>query len=371
MAHPAWPGRPAPQSAQQVWPRLREAALLSRQAQYLPAPQHQAHPVPHPPAVAPDSLWLSTQLRAEPAGQRWIRKRRTWPQQAGGILIAAALIVGTAWYVPRVLHADRQLLTGAVMSSGVVTLNFTDSGEIAAIHVYPGQTVRKGQVLAAEYAPDVESVVTADQAAIASDRARISELKAAEAANPAAASVDNAQIAATDAQLAADQAQLATDRVKAAETQIIAPATGVVIAVNGQPGEAVTAAGIRNYAADSQPPATTRSPEFSLLPEGPQPLRESSASTSALPVIALRTSTTWQVVAPVPENSVSGIKPGQAVMISVPAAHITNLPGRIDEVLPTPESTAQGTVYQAVVTITGRAGRSPLNGMAADIRLSS
>ena len=384
MAHPAWPGRPAPQPAQQVWPRLHEAAaLLSRQAQHLPAPQHlpppqylpppehYAHPAPRPPAVAPDSLWLSRQSAAEPVGQQWVRKRRTWPQQVGGILIAAVFIVGAAWYVPRVLHADRQLLTGTVMSSGVVTLNFTDSGEIAAIHVYPGQTVRKGQVLAAEYAPDVESVVTADQAAIASDRARISELKAAEAANPAAASVDNAQIAATDAQLAADQAQLATDRVKAAETQLIAPAAGVVIAVNGQPGEAVTATGIRNYVADSQQPAATRSPEFSLLPEGPQPLRESSAGTSALPVIALRTSATWQVVAPVPENSVSGIKPGQAVTISVPAAHITNLPGRIDDVLPTPESTSQGTVYQAVVTITGQPARSPLNGMAADIRLSS
>ena len=383
MAHPAWPGRPAPQPAQQVWPRLHEAALLSRQAQHLPAPQHlpppqylpppehYAHPAPRPPAVAPDSLWLSRQPAAEPVGQQWVRKRRTWPQQVGGILIAAVFIIGAAWYVPRVLHADRQLLTGTVMSSGVVTLNFTDSGEIAAIHVYPGQTVRKGQVLAAEYAPDVESVVTADQAAIASDRARISELKAAEAANPAAASVDNAQIAATDAQLAADQAQLATDRVKAAETQLIAPAAGVVIAVNGQPGEAVTATGIRNYVADSQQPAATRSPEFSLLPEGPQPLRESSAGTSALPVIALRTSTTWQVVAPVPENSGSGIKPGQAVTISVPAAHITNLPGRIDDVLPTPESTSQGTVYQAVVTITGQPARSPLNGMAADIRLSS
>jgi len=68
---------------------------------------------------------------------------------------------------------------------------------------------------------------------------------------------------------------------------------------------------------------------------------------------------------------VSGIKPGQAVTISVPAAHLANLPGRIDEVLPTPESTSQGTVYQAVVTITGHAARSPLNGMAADIRLSS
>ena len=391
MAHPAWPGPPAPQAAEQVWPgppasqaadqvpqaadqvwpRLRETALLSRQAQYLPAPQHHAHPAPRRSAIATDSLWLSRQLPAEPAGQRWVRKRRTWPQQAGGILIAAACIVGAAWYVPSVLHADRQLLTGIVMSSGVVTLNFTDSGEIAAIHVYPGQTVRKGQVLAAEYAPDVASVVTADKAAIASDRARISELKAAEAANPATASVDNAQIAATDAQLAADQAQLATDQVKAAETQIIAPAAGVVVAVNGQPGQAVTAAGIRNYVADSAQPATTRSPEFSLLPEGPQPVRESSASASALPVIALRTSTTWQVVAPIPENWVSGIKPGQAVTISVPAAHLANLPGRIDEVLPTPESTSQGTVYQAVVTITGHAARSPLNGMAADIRLSS
>ena len=375
-AYPAWPGhaapqpaRTAPQPAHHVWSRPRETALLSRQAEHLPAPQHHAHPPQRRPAVAPYSL-LSRQLPAESAGQRWVRKQRTWPQRAGGILIAAAFIAGAAWYVPGVLHADRQLLTGTVMSSGVVTLNFTGSGEIAAIDVYLGQTVRKGQVLAAEYAPDAASVMTADEAAIASDRARISELKAAEAANPAAASVDDAQIAASSAQLAADQAQLATERMKAAATEIIAPAPGVVIAVNGEPGEVVTAAGIRDYAADSQQPATTRSPGFSLLPEGPQPVRGYPAGASALPVIALRTSAAWQVVAQIPENAVSGIKPGQAVTISVPAAQITNVPGRIDQVLPAPESTSQGTVYQAVVTITGRAALSPLNGMAADIRLS-
>ena len=313
---------------------------------------------------------LSRRLPAEAVGQRWIRKQRTWPQRAGGILIAAAFIIGAAWYVPRVVHADRQLLTGTVMSSGVVTLNFTDSGEIAAIDVFLGQTVRKGQVLAAEYAPDAGSVMTADRAAIASDRARISELRAAEAANPAAASVDNAQIAAGNAQLAADEAQLATERAKAAAAEIIAPAPGLVVAVNGQPGEVVTAAGIRNYVADSQQTSAARSPQFSLLPEGPQSAGESSAGPSALPVIALRTSTTWQVVAHIPENSALHVKPGQAVTISVPAAGITNVPGRIDEVLPTPESTSQGIVYQAVVTITGRVARSPLNGMAADIRLS-
>jgi multidrug efflux pump subunit AcrA (membrane-fusion protein) len=371
IAHPdLQAARPDPQAADQVWQRLHDTApQFVLQTPRLPALQHRHDPAPRPPAVAPDSLWLSRRGSAEPAGQWWVRKQRTWPQRAGGILIAAALVVGVAWYVPRVLRADGQLLTGTVMSSGVVTLNFTDSGQIAAIDVHLGQVVQKGQVLAVESAPDVKSVVTADQAAIASDRARISELKAAAAANPASASMDNAQIAASNAQLAADEAQLAAERTKAAATQITAPAPGVVVAVNGQPGEVVTAAGIRNYVAVSQQTSATRSPSFSLLPEGPQSVREPSAGTSALPVIALRMSMTWQVVAHIPETSVSAIKPGEAVLISVPAAHIANVPGRIDEVLPTPESTSGGTVYQAVVTITGRAAGLPLNGMAADIRL--
>ena len=370
-AHPD-PGatHPDPRAAHQVWQRLHDTApqalLLTPR---LPAVQHHADPAPRPPAVAPDSLQLSRPAAAEPAGQWWVRKQRTWPQRAGGILIAAALLVGVAWYVPRVLRADGQLLTGTVMSSGVVTLNFTDSGEIAAIDVHLGQAVRKGQVLAVESAPDVQSVVTADQAAIASDRAKISALKAAATAKPALASMDNAQIAAGNAQLAADEAQIVAERTKAAATQIIAPAAGVVVAVNGQPGEVVTAAGIRNYVADSQQASGTRSPAFSLLPEGPQSVRGSSAGTSALPVIALRMSMTWQVVAHIPETSVSGIKPGQQVMISVPAARITNVPGRIEEVLPTPQSTSGGTVYQAVVSISGSAAGLPLNGMAADIRL--
>jgi len=90
-----------------------------------------------------------------------------------------------------------------------------------------------------------------------------------------------------------------------------------------------------------------------------------------LPLIALRTSAAWQVVAQIPESSVARVVSGQVVTISVPAAHITGVPGRIDGVLPTPESTSQGTVYQVVVTITGRVASPPMNGMAADIRLAS
>jgi hypothetical protein len=53
----------------------------------------------------------------------------------------------------------------------------------------------------------------------------------------------------------------------------------------------------------------------------------------------------------------------------VPAAGITSVAGRVEQVISTPVDTAQGVFYQAVITITGRAANVPVNGMAADIRL--
>ena len=88
-----------------------------------------------------------------------------------------------------------------------------------------------------------------------------------------------------------------------------------------------------------------------------------------MPVIALRVSATWQVVALIPEGSVAGIKTGQKVTIIVPTAGITGVPGQVQQVIPTPVSTAQGVFYQAVITVTGRAANVPMNGMAADIKL--
>jgi multidrug efflux pump subunit AcrA (membrane-fusion protein) len=280
-------------------------------------------------------------------------------------------VVGAAWYVPRVMSNDRHLLTGTVVSSGIVTLNFPNSGEIATVNVRLDQPVRKGQVLASEYMPNAGSLLAADKATIAAQQAKIAELKAAEAANPATASADNAQIAADKAELAVDQAQAVTDQAKIAAAEIVAPSDGIVVAVNGQPGETVTSAGIRDYATDSHQAPASQQPPFSLLPEGPQPVRHAAASGSALPVVALRVSATWQVIALIPESSVSAVKTGQPVTIDVPAAHISGVRGQIDEVLPTPASTSGGAVYQAVVTITGHTADLPLNGMAADIRLDS
>jgi hypothetical protein len=301
----------------------------------------------------------------------WIRRRWTWLQRLGGVLIVGACVAGAAWYVPRVVSADQKLLTGTVTSGGVVTLNFTYLGEISKVYVRPHQWVRKGQVLAAEYNPNAGSVVAADKLVIASEQAKIAQLKEDEVLYPPSASVDNVQISADKAQLAVDEVQLATDRQKVAAMEIVAPSPGEVIAANGQPGQTVSSAGIRYYATDSQQPSTAQGPAFSLLPEGPQTVRHVPASQFSVPVIALRVSATWQVVALVPEDSVSGIRPGQHVTIGVPSAHITDVPGQIDEVLPKPAATPEGIFYQAVVAITGHARSLPLDGMAADVRLGS
>jgi len=309
---------------------------------------------------------------AEPAparrGSRRIR-RRTWPQVAGGALIAGSCVAAAVWYVPHVMADYRRVITGTVSSSGVIALNFTASGQIGKMSAHLNQVVRRGQVLAAEYAPNADSVVTADKAAIAAEQAKITQLKAAAAADPANASVDNAQLAAARAQLASGQAQLATDRLKVAATEIIAPSAGIVVAANGQPGETVTSAGIRSYASDSRQQSTAQGPQFSLLPEGPQSVRRDAAAVASLPVIALRVSTAWQVIALIPEGSVSDVKAGQRVTIDVPTARITDLAGQVQQLIPTPVSTAQGLFYQAVITVTGRVAAVPMNGMAADIQL--
>jgi multidrug resistance efflux pump len=286
------------------------------------------------------------------------------------VLISGACVAAAVWYVPRVMTDDRLVMTGTVSSSGVVALNFAGPGQIGKVNVRLDQVVHKGEVLAAEYAPDAQSVVAADKAAVTAVQAKIAQLRTATATNPASAATGSAELTAAQSQLAAAQSQLANDRLKVIGTEIVAPAAGTVVAVNGQPGVAVTAAGIRSYATDVRQSDTTQGPQFSLVPEGPQAVRRNGTPNTSLPVVALRVSADWQVVALIPEGSVSSCQAGRKVTISVPTARITNLAGQVQQVIPTPVPTAQGPYYQAVIAITGHSVIAPMNGMAADIRLS-
>ena len=277
------------------------------------------------------------------------------------MLIAAIVVAAAIWYVPRIVKADNRSFTGTVSSSGVTNLNFANSGLVGKVAVQLGQTVQAGQVLATETSPSTTAAISADRAAIAADKASLAESKV---------SGTQASIAAAGAQLAKDQAQLASDKVKLAETQIIAPSAGTIIAINGQTGETVTAAGIHSYSSSTQA-AGTQSPPFSLLPEGPAANVKSSTTQSALPMIALRTSSTWQVTVLVPESEIQQVHPGQALTVAVPAVGLSAIHGTIQQVSPTPVATSIGTAYQAIVRITGHQRVTPLGGMTANVQLGS
>jgi multidrug resistance efflux pump len=291
------------------------------------------------------------------------RRHITRPQRIAVALIAGACLFGAAWYVPRIAAADGRSLSGTVTSNGVVYLNFSSSGQLAAIHARVGQEVAKGKLLATEVAPAVAAVLAADRAAITADK---SEVAAALSAG------NTTTINSARAQLARDKGELALDRADAAGTRIVAPSAGTVIAVNGEPGETADAEGIRDYSSELSGTSLTQQPLFSLFPEGPQSSAVGGASSAAsLPIIALRTSDTWQVTVLVPESSVADVKVGQDATIDVPAASISGVRGRVEELLTTPVATPQGTGYQAVVTVLDRQQDTPPSGMAADVQLGS
>jgi membrane fusion protein, macrolide-specific efflux system len=283
-------------------------------------------------------------------------------QRAGGLLLAAVCAIGAWWYVPRIIGADQHMLTGTVVSTGILDLNFADQGDIAAILVRPGERVSDGQRLALEDAPAAAAIVRADRAAIVAQRAELTARR--HSGTPAA-------IAAARAQLARDKATLAADDATLAGTSVTAPAAGLILAVNGKPGETASADGVHDYLAQTQQAPVTQQPLFSLLPQGPQSGSAAADSPGQLPLIELRTSPAWEVVVLVPGSTASSLRPGQAVTISVPAAHLEGLHGRVQRLPGTsPVSTASGVDYEMVVTILSKRADPPLAGMTADVLIS-
>jgi len=316
------------------------------------------------PTVGPELGSGADPAFAGPAAHRRDRTVTT-SQLAAGLVIGAVCLVAVLWYVPGIIRTDTQSFTGTVVSNGITNLNFASSGLVGRIQVRLGQAVKGGQVLAIETSASAAKSLSADRASIAAAQASLAALKA-----EPATSTTNASIAAANAQLAKAQAQLSADKVALAGAQIVAPAGGTVIAINAQPGEAVTSAGVRTYSAASQG-SSSQSPPFSLLPEGPTTSVKNNSTQTALPMIALRTSTSWEVTALVPENHISSVRAGQSATISVPAVGLQHVRAVVRQVAPTPVSTSAGTAYQVTLTVTGHRRITPLDGMTADVQLGS
>jgi len=289
----------------------------------------------------------------------------TISQLLAGLVITGVCLVAVLWYVPGIIRTDTESFTGTVVSNGITNLNFASSGLVGRIQVHLGQAVKDGQMLATETSASAAKSLSADRAAITAAQATLASLRA-EPVTP----TTNASIAAANAQLAKAQAQLSADKVARSEAQIVAPSGGTVVAINAQPGEAVTSAGVRTYSASSQG-TSSQSPPFSLLPEGPTTSVKNNNAQTALPMIALRTSTSWEVNALVPESHISSVRAGQHATISVPAVGLQHVRAIVRQVAPTPVSTSAGTAYQVTISVTGHRQVTPLNGMTADVQLGS
>jgi multidrug efflux pump subunit AcrA (membrane-fusion protein) len=283
-------------------------------------------------------------------------RQTTAAQRAGGLLAAAACVLGCSWYVQQVAGGDGDVVTGSVTSAGVVDLNFGNAGVVASVLVRVGQRVRPHQLLATEVAPGAAAIEAADASAVQADREQL----AAQAGNVVG-------VADARAQLARDQARLAADEVTTALTRVVAPAAGIVTAVDVQAGQSVAPSGVSDYL--GQPAPVAAAPLFSLLPESPRvSSRPGVEETATLPVIQLQTSRTWEVLVLVPQGEAAAVRAGQAVTVSVPAEGRAGLAGLVRDVLATPVSTADGDMYEAVVTVVSR-GTPPLDGMTANVVL--
>jgi macrolide-specific efflux system membrane fusion protein len=269
-------------------------------------------------------------------GNEWLNSHFTGRQQGVALLFVAACLSILAWYVGAAAAGDRSF-TGAVTSSGVIDLNFARTGQVATISVRAGQNVTGGQVLATEAAvPAATAVVAADKAAIGLDEAALAQF------GNQSSQAEGVSVAAAQAKLAKDKAQFALDQAAVAGMRIVAPMSGSVITVNSEAGETVTAGS-----------------------------QISVTSASSVPVIMLRTSRNWQVEMVVPANSTWTVKPGAAVSITVPAAHLSGVRGRVEGVLPTPVRTSQGLGYQVLIAVLDDQPDPPLSGMAAAVQLAS
>lgn len=231
-------------------------------------------------------------------------------------------------------------------------------------------------------------LVQLDQGAVATDTARVqtaqaaltaaegidatlasiatSELNIAAHINPSISASLAVEISAARDAIAHDQAQLANDIAALNGATIVAPAAGIVVSVNGTPGEIAGGGGTR-----------TGSSSGSALPgsqtsgSSPGPSSVSGSSSGVQPLVTIDANPGLEAIAQVPEAYISQIYLGEPATVTVDALGGHSYVGRVLLKEPAPVN-VQGTVFYDVVI--GPAGptwptASLLPGMTANITI--
>lgn len=209
--------------------------------------------------------------------QATTRKRLRYAALAGAALLGAAAL--KLWLFPAqpantyvtaaVTRADLEqsvLASGTIEAFKLVSVGAQASGQIKALHVKLGDTVKKGQLIAEIDSLTQQNTLRDKQAALQDVRAQLDAKRAAlkqaqlafarqrdmlaqdassradyESAE-AALDADRADIAALEAQITQASIAVDTAKVNLAYTRITAPMDGVVVAVINEEGQTVNAA---------------------------------------------------------------------------------------------------------------------------------
>jgi multidrug resistance efflux pump len=263
-----------------------------------------------------------------------------------------ALVIATALGVVIFLvnAQSTNSYSAAVVPANVVQLNFAQAGPLAAILVTPGERVRAGEVLARQ--DDTTLLLSVDESklAVSADKARLAYLRTLDsAAPPSRKPIVAEEISQTISSLAEARLSLAIAHARLEATFIRSPIDGTVLRTAGTPGELVGQDGVRNSLLTD--PSLPASSVFRLFPTTSG--ASTDLSTQSEPVISLVSGRRWQLIAAVPEGTITSVHPGMVATfrfatlggVSVPAVvrHVVDVPFEVDgqisyEVLLQPKS---------------------------------
>ncbi|MGO9558153.1 MAG: hypothetical protein ACLPQS_01350 [Acidimicrobiales bacterium] len=278
------------------------------------------------------------------------------------VLAAAGLIVAVAFTV-RAVDESGTGYAAAVYPSETLQLDFSGTAPIGHIYVHPGEHVNAGQILAVQDPPGLTGLVALADAAVLADEKRVAILQLATPGKAAAS--DQREVAGADAALATARYQLAEDQERLAQSALRAPAAGTVQAVDGAPGDLAGPSGVR--ATGSQPPVPN-SEESGLSPAKGSVARGIPASGSDA-VVTIRVGESWEVLARVPQASVSAVHPGLRGTFTFAALGGRTLPCTVVSVSSSPSDAGGQVAYEVILSVRSGLGRDVLPGMSGTLTL--
>jgi multidrug efflux pump subunit AcrA (membrane-fusion protein) len=325
------------------------------------------------------------------------------------VLTAAELIVRGAFFgAPSTFPA-------VVTPPSISYLQFLNEGAITAVNVHPGQSVKRGAVLATQNTAVIQARLSYDQASLAGDQAIVAALPGAQSAvqhrlslevtlaqqelsgaeselaiaqtpqqqatanaaltsartrlvlaeNALSGGGGNPSLGAAQAAVGRDEASVASDQVALQEAALLAPVDGVIAYVGGTVGDLAGAGGVSGGSMPSVP--VPSSAGFNLFPPAAQAPAISQGGTP--PMIAFYPAGLWQVVAVVPQASIFSVHVGESAAVTLVGRSGT-LPAHVVRISGSPIYSNGAASYDVVLSLNQDLG-DQLLGMAADVTLGA